>query len=132
MTPPTINNRLAGINLDECYVYVFIRQDLPDWQQLVHSNHATLLATDRLGRGASSGHPNLVMIGVADESALRSAGQDMAARSIDHVRWQDPDAEHMGLISLCTEPLTKRDRNKLHHYRPWVRSNNTFGKGKQQ
>lgn len=125
------------MNLDERWIYIFIRQDLPDWQQLVHSNHAALaIGVEIPGMvrpcDTMGGHPNLVLIGVADEKALQAAAEDFRQREVRFRAWKDPDAEHLGLLSLVTEPMDKRERNKLHHYRPWSRSNNTFGKRKAE
>lgn len=119
------------MNLDERWIYIFIRQDLPDWQQLVHTNHASIL----IGLGIpapTEGHPHVILIGVKDEAALQLAADDCRIREVKFRTWKDPDAEHLGLLSLVTEPLDKRERNKLHQYRPWSRSNNTFGKRKQE
>lgn len=118
------------MNIDDCNMYVFIRQDLPDWQQLCHSNHAMFEMARRQGfLPASDGHPNVILIGVKDQDAIKQACEDLRAREVDFIAWKDPDAPQLGLLSMATAPLDRRDRNKLHSYRPWERKNNTFGKG---
>lgn len=128
------------MNIDDSSMYVFIRQDLPDWQQLCHSNHAMFEmarkqgatmpnASDNERLNELAGHPNVILVGVKDQDALKEACEDLRQREVGFFAWSDPDAPQLGLLSLATGPLSKRDKNKLHSYRAWERKNNTFGKG---
>lgn len=130
------------MNLDPMYIFIFIRQDLFNWQQLVHTNHVALEMGAEILRATPlcelttsafrlNGHPNIVVVGVADIAALQAAHVDLMKREVPHKMWADPD--DLGLnpnwTSLATYPITKQERNKLHHYRPWSERNNANAKG---
>lgn len=132
-----------AFNLNHRYIFVFIRQDLFSWEQLVHVAHAAFLMGKEVPRmiplremfegiGTCLGHPSLVVIGVDNEEALKKVCDDLRAREVRFTAWKDPDAPEQGLLSVITEPVTKRDKNKLHHYRPWSERNNTHPKAQAQ
>lgn len=125
------------MNLDDKYIYLFVRQNLFSWQQMVHISHAAFLGgtfTDGFcqKRHQLSGHPSLVVVGVEDEAALRAVALDLGNLEIECSLWADPDAkegdEDFGLLSIVSQPLSKRERNKLHKYRPWSERNNVHPK----
>lgn len=121
------------MNLDETYIFIFVRQDLFSWQQLVHVGHASFLMGKEVPgmvprRETLSGHPSLVIVGRPDREEMAKVVADLQARGIPFKEWSDPDSPEDGLVTISTEPLSKRDRNKLHHYRPWSERNNTHPK----
>lgn len=128
-------------DLDQAYVFIFVRQDLFNWQQLVHVSHISLeLGMDLVGlaplrdltvggRWRPFGHPNVIVVGVNDEAALNAVCDELRSKSLPFRAWQDPDDRPPKLMSVATEPLSKRDRNLLHHYRPWSERNNKHEKG---
>ena len=64
------------------------------------------------------GTPNIVMIGVPNEAALRRACVKMTASQIPHWEWTEPDFD-LGFTSICTAPITGEQRACLANYRLW-------------
>jgi hypothetical protein len=100
--------------MDDRYVYVFIRQDLPISMQLVHSCHATYHAS-RCYR-PDEGIPCLVVIGVPDLAALNRVLTKLRDKQVPHFAWTDPDVA-LGMLSIATAPLTDDQRIHLKNYR---------------
>lgn len=124
--------------LDESYVFVFLRQDQFNWEQLVASVHTSLeLAWDivqgtplkDLQNFRPVGHPHAVVVGVPDEEALTRVGDELIALGLEFRVWIDPDEPEKGRTGLATMPMSKQARNKLHKYRPWSERNNKHAKG---
>lgn len=130
------------MNLDDCSVYLFVRQDIPLAQQLVQSNHALLMmawpelpvCTIAMDSGAASsifasstnvvtlgdhGHPNIILIGVPDVKALERVKAKLERLQIVHYAWREPDEPGLGFTAIATAPLDKPQRNQLHSYRLW-------------
>lgn len=103
------------IMLDTKVVYVFARQDLPVAKQLVHTNHATLqMAVDH--HDGWSGIPSIIVIGMPDEAALYRVLAKFSATKI-MCPWRDPNYPELGLIAICTVPLSQQERAALACYR---------------
>src|SRR4051812_48801549 len=96
--------------MDDRYVYVFIRQDLPLPLQLVHACHATYHATQCFR--PDEGMPCVVVIGCPDLKALNRVKNKLADYQLPHFCWDDPD-EAFGMLSIATAPLSSSQRNHL-------------------
>lgn len=97
------------------YVFIFVRQDISIPQQLVQSNHATISMTSLQ---PVEGTPNLVLIGVPDVHALELVSGELSFHDIDHYCWHEPDWD-MGFTAICTQPMTKEQKEFLSGYRTW-------------
>lgn len=99
----------------DCYIYVFVRQDLPLEHQLVQSNHATWSMGAKYGDEST---PNMVLIGVADICALEAVSELLAANQIPQWIWHEPDF-NFGFTSIATAPIRGAQRQCLAHFRTW-------------
>lgn len=100
--------------MDDRYVYVFLRQDLPIALQLVHACHAVYHVT--CNYRPDEGVPCLVVIGVPNPAALARVVKKLQEKQLPHFVWNDPD-EKFGAISIATAPLNHTERNYLKEYR---------------
>lgn len=99
----------------DSYVYLFVRQDIPIQQQIIQSNHATLMmASIRPFEGT----PNLVLIGVPDKDFLSQIEKKLSDFAIPHYCWNEPDYD-IGFSSICTAALYGEARNPLRFYSLW-------------
>lgn len=97
----------------ERYVFVFIRQDIPVSQQIVQSNHATLSLASLY---PIQGTPNIVVIGVPNEAALRRAEKKLEEFRIPYFAWIEPDFD-LGFTAITTLPLDRSEKAVLANYR---------------
>jgi hypothetical protein len=82
------------MNLDDCTVYVFIRQDLPIEQQLVQGAHALFRSRQPfflIPHDPQVGHPNIVFIGMPNLKALQRVEVKLVSNAISHYAWTEPD-----------------------------------------
>ena len=126
------------MNLDDKFIYVFIRQNMFADHQMVHTFHLGFLIGKAIDgfcqkRYVLSGHPSVILIGCEEEKTFASIMQSLSALGIEFMEWRDPDSkpEHddYGLTGIVTEPITKSTRNKLGKYRPWSDRNNVHPHG---
>lgn len=76
--------------MDDHYIYVFVRTDLPLSEQFLDGMHAIeRLAT--LERYSEHGIPNAVLIGLPSEKSLMKASRYMSLHQIPQYVWADPD-----------------------------------------
>lgn len=103
------------MNLDDRYIYVFVRQDVPIPQQLVNASHAAyhVAALCRLGEGV----PSLVAIGVPHAKAMSKVLAKLRDSQLAHFAWTDPDFSDLGVTSVATSPLSDQQRAALRNYR---------------
>lgn len=121
------------MNLDDKFIYVFIRQNMFPDHQMVHSFHLGFLIGKAIDgycqkRHTLSGHPIVLLFGEPNEAALNDRCEQMRQLGIEFTTWSDPDAkpEHddFGLTGIVTEPMTKTQRNKMPRFRQWSQNNN--------
>lgn len=101
---------------DDKYIYVFVRQDIPLPQQLVHACHAAYHIAS--GQPKLQGMPSLVVIGVPHPRSLGKVVRKMAEHQIWHYLWTDPDTDY-GPTALATYPLTVEQKTAMVDYRLW-------------
>ncbi len=121
-------------NLDDCTIYVFVRGDLPEEQQLVQAAHAVFNMARKtvpyfVGEPAFSesqkGEPRIVALdGGSSEKAfsktLRKLGSNLTSDRIgvvQYVEYVDPDHPEWGVTAIATLPLTKEQSLPLANYR---------------
>lgn len=68
------------------------------------------------------GIPNIVLIGVPNEQALRRAKQKLDEHKIAYYAWEEPDGD-LGFTAIATEPIDSKRKEALAHYRLWKASN---------
>ncbi len=101
------------------YVYIFVRQDLPLAQQIVQSNHASIMMSAE-AVWASMPPPSIVLIGVPDRVALLDAGRWLEENMIDSRWWFEPDFDY-GITAIATVPIDDPDeRECLAHFKLWT------------
>lgn len=102
-----------SMSMSERYVYLFFRTDLPIAQQIVQSNHATMMMASLRGE---EGVPNIVAIGVPNTKSLQKVQLKLRANKIPHVPWIEPDFNY-GLTAIATAPIWGAQREVLKNYR---------------
>ena len=102
--------------MPEKYIYVFVRQDISLPQQLVQSNHASILLSQT---HKIEGTPNLILIGVRDICELENVRYRLLGSGYDFVMWSEPDYD-MGETAIATVPLDQSQRMIFSQYRLWV------------
>lgn len=122
------------MNLDEMYIAVFIRQDMFMDHQMVHNFHLGFLIGRAVDgycqkRNTVTGHPIQLLFSCANEADLKDKANTLRAQEIEYISWSDPDSEpthdDYGLIGIVSQPLTKRQRNKLPRFDAWHESRNS-------
>lgn len=103
-------------NLDDLTIYVFVRGDLPEEQQLVQAAHAVfnMARTD----GWPSGEPRIVALdGGSSEKAFKKTQHKLENAGIRHVQYVDPDIPEVGVSAITTYPILKEQSLPLANYR---------------
>jgi len=62
--------------------------------------------------------PNIVMIGLPDQAALRRVIEKLRANQIVHYQWSEPDND-WGLTAIATVAIYGHKREVLKNYRLW-------------
>lgn len=96
----------------EEYVYVFIRNDLPDAQKAVQSGHSVIEACKKFNIDV---HPSLVYVKVKNEKKLKSVIQELIDKNIDFVFFRDT-IFNREITTVATEPLQGKQREVLSRY----------------
>jgi hypothetical protein len=102
--------------LDECTIYVFVRQDIPLAQQLVQASHAAFHMGLELPNEA--GIPFMCVIGMPNLSAMNRVLAKLDSYSIRHHAFTDVDVEE-GFTAIATIPLNAEQKIPLANYRLW-------------
>ena len=99
---------------DKPYVYVLIRKDIPFAQQLVQVGHAAWEAG--LSFDAPAEVASLIVLEVADRSALEEASERLDRYGIGHKMFFEPDFD-MGHSAITTRPVhAKKERHLFRKY----------------
>jgi hypothetical protein len=64
------------------------------------------------------GTPNIIVIGVPNQEALRHALTRLERHQIPHYAWGEPDYDY-GFTAIATVPLDQKQRAVLSNYRLW-------------
>lgn len=121
------------MNFDDKYILVFVRQNMFPDKQMVHTCHLGFLIGQMVDgycqkRHTLSGHPSILLYGVASEKELDAVHDALVKAGIEHTAWLDPDAQRdhddFGVTGIVSEPITKTQRNKLPRFRQWSANNN--------
>ncbi len=95
-----------------------MRQDISLAQQVVQSNHATYMMAATFQEELPFEIPNIVLIGVPDQSSLNNVMESLIQKGIRFVDYCEPDFG-MGLSAIATIPLGPVQRALLSEYSTW-------------
>lgn len=62
--------------------------------------------------------PNIVAIGVPDQRSLDRVKAKLHNAGVGYVCWEEPDYD-LGFTAICTQPLTREEKQFLANYRLW-------------
>jgi hypothetical protein len=96
------------------YVYVFVRQDLSNEQQLVQSAHVTLVLGNKLKHDVSQLY--FTVIGVPQLVDFTKVMADLNAHGTKYEAFYEPDQGNT-LTAIATHPIPKDKRGKLKDYK---------------
>lgn len=115
------------MNLDDCTIYVFVRGDLKEEDQMVQAMHAVFnmakFARFFLNewRGANAGEPRIIMLdGGQSEKAFQKTYRKLCDGMLPvkmFAEYKDPDKLELGVTAIATIPLTKEQSLPLANYR---------------
>lgn len=109
--------------LDDKTIYVFVRGDLPEEQQLVQAAHAVfnMAIFARKEIADSNGEPRIVALdGGQSEKAFQKTYRKFCAGTLPanlFAEYKDPDQLELGVTAIATIPLTKEQSLPLANYR---------------
>lgn len=111
-------------DLDDKTIYVFVRGDLPEEQQLVQAAHVVLSFGMAYGYMKSpdwcaiAGEPRIIALdGGSSEQALQRTYRKLTEKKIPIRMYTDPDTPEIGITAMVTGPLTKEQSLPLANYR---------------
>lgn len=102
--------------MDDLTIYVFVRGDLPEEQQLVQAAHAVF----DMARVTAwpDGEPRIIALdGGSSEKAFNKTLRKLDAAAIGHARYTDPDSHQLGITAIATVPVTREQAHHLSNYR---------------
>lgn len=111
--------------LDDKTIYVFVRGDLAEEQQLVQAAHAVFtMAWNHSAIWAGNnplplgGEPRIVALdGGYSDKAFQKTYRKLTEKLIGLVAYSDPDLPDLGMTAMVTGPLTKEQALPLANYR---------------
>jgi hypothetical protein len=107
-----IRSGVKKMNTKE-YIYIFVRQDLSNEQQLVQAAHVTLVLGNQL-RDYKVDDLYFAVIGVPDIKGLVKAAHDLGDRQ--YVKFYEPDQGNT-ITAIATFPIKDQDRGELLKYK---------------
>lgn len=96
------------------YVYVFVRQDLSNEQQLVQAAHATLVLGNKLKRDVNELY--FTVIGIPQLIDFRKVMNDLNTHGTQYETFYEPDQGNT-LTAIATHPISKDQRGILKDYK---------------
>lgn len=111
------------MQVDDHYVYAFVRQDLSVAQQLVQLGH--VMRRRGMLSMQEEGIPALVVIGMPHELAMHKVATKLTDANIGYNKFIDPDQPQIGMTAISTRPVSPAEKEVLKNYRMWNEANNT-------
>lgn len=113
-----VPGELVSMNLDERTIYVFVRGDLAEEDQLVQSAHAVFDMARCQVLSTAEGQPRIVALdGGSSPKAFNKTLSRISKAIITHTTYTDPDKPELGMTAIVTAPLTKEQSVTLANYR---------------
>ncbi|HWF05572.1 MAG TPA: hypothetical protein VHA06_17935 [Candidatus Angelobacter sp.] len=109
--------------MEDSTIYVFVRGDLPEEDQLVQAAHAVFNMSRFAGipKGNFAGEPRIIVLdGGKSEKAFQKTYRKLCAGMLParlFAEYKDPDMLEWGVTAIATLPLTKEQSLPLAHYR---------------
>lgn len=103
-------------SLDDLGVYIFVRGDLPEEDQLVQASHA-VLEMALLYDPAFARYRMVALDGGSSEKTFNRTRQKLNNFKIAHAEYSDPDHKDWGVTAIATIPLTQEEALPLRNYR---------------
>ena len=97
------------------YVYIFVRQDLSNEQQLVQSAHATLVLGSKLGKKYDPSELYFAVIGVPRLTSFCQVMKDLKKHGTEYECFYEPDQGNT-MTAIATYPIKKEERGNLLEY----------------
>ena len=94
-------------------MYIFVRTDLPQPQQVVQSCHAVFEVARNMP--ACSGHPSMVVLGVKNETQLQKVQDKMNQHGIEFRSFYEPLFDN-SLTAISSVPLSEDQRKIFKNY----------------
>lgn len=108
-------------NLDDLTIYVFVRGDLPEEQQLVQAAHAVFSMARSYAGLEKPGEPRIVALdGGQSQKAFARTLRKFESGMLPVGQFEfytDPDTPEIGVTAIATFPITKEQSLPLANYR---------------
>jgi hypothetical protein len=102
--------------VNDCTIYVFVRGDLPEEDQMVQAMHAIFKMT--ASQRPDFGDLRIVALdGGSSEKAFAKTLRRICEAQIEHAEYIDSDRKEWGVTAIATAPLTKEQSLPLANYR---------------
>jgi hypothetical protein len=95
-------------------MYIFVRQDLSQPQQIVQASHAAHEAGHDFGKAEGSTH--IVLIGMPSQAKLLATADHLDTHNIPYKLFYEPDYD-TGYTAIATQPLVGDQRVPLRKFR---------------
>lgn len=108
-------------NLDDLTIYVFVRGDLPEEQQLVQAAHAVFSMARSYAGLDKPGEPRIVALdGGQSQKAFAKTMRKFESGMLPVGQFEfytDPDTPEIGVTAIATYPILKEQSLPLANYR---------------
>jgi len=102
--------------VENTYVYVLVRTDIPVPDQIVQVGHVCYEAGLKFKADPDT---FMVLCQVANEEDLLEAEARLTEAGIETHKFHEPD-DDMGYTALCSQPLQGKSRNAFRKYKLWA------------
>lgn len=99
------------MNKTKKYVYVFVRQDLPNPQKIVQASHA-ILEVSRNFLNKWEEHPSVLVIAAKSETQLRNFSKKIRDKGFRCIEFYEPLFENK-LTSFAVEPVLEKEKENF-------------------
>lgn len=113
-----VSSKRHGWNMDKEYVYIFVRQDLSNEQQLVQAAHVTLVLGSKLKHKDVS-ELYFAVIGIPQLSDFCGVMKDLHTHGTKYECFYEPDQGNT-ITAIATHPIKDKDRGILLNYKRLV------------
>lgn len=109
---------MNATSLNEATIYIFVRGDLKEEDQLVQAAHAVFAMARSQVLKDAHGEPRIVALdGGSREKAFARTLRRISTAIILHTVYTDPDKLELGPTAAATAPLTREQSVPLANYR---------------
>ena len=102
--------------IDDCYVYIFVRRDIPVANQIVQVGHVCYEAGLNFNAKQDT---YMVLCQVDSEEDLLEIELRLNDANVETHKFYEPD-DDLGYTALCSRPVNKKERKIFRKYKLWV------------